>query len=299
MSTTWFDDVDVDTEAYDDGEAVATDGLGDGEDYDEASRETRARRAAAARARRRRALLARENRRRAQMQARARAGDPTRRGSTAPVPPQAAAAIRTLDLQSKVQEDTFRSALAAQAKRMNRADYAAVAGAATNQFIESFDAPDNAFARAALRFAPLLLLSPPKRGTGLESVLKDPRFVGAVAVGGITFLGENRGQFNRAARVDVLSSSELSVGDQDVFVADVFNRRGDLLPSAGVSWRSDDTNVAEIDQTTGKVTAKGPGTAVITVTSDGAVRRVRLRVTPAAGVAAPAPPAAPAKAGQA
>lgn len=277
MSAIGLDDTDMEFAEYDGGESGELWDDTDSEDYDAESRSSERQR----RARQQRIVQAR--RRQAQARARARAG--TRAASPvvpAPATPQqAVAAIRNLDLDTKVQEDNFRRATSTQNKRMSRSEYAAVAGAATTQFIESFHTPDNPYAKAALRFAPLLLLSPQRKGTGLEGFLKDPRVIGGIAVLGITVVGETRNRSAVARQIDVLSASELAQGEHDVFVADVLDGRGTLLVSP-VSWTSSDPNVASIDSD-GRVTAKAAGAVVITAKADGIVRRVRLKVTPAAG----------------
>lgn len=277
MSAIGLDDTDMEFAEYDGGESGELWDDTDSEDYDAESRSSERQR----RARQQRIVQAR--RRQAQASARARAG--TRAASPvgpAPATPQqAVAAIRNLDLDTKVQEDNFRRATSTQNKRMSRSEYAAVAGAATTQFIESFHTPDNPYAKAALRFAPLLLLSPQRKGTGLEGFLKDPRVIGGIAVLGITVVGETRNRSAVARQIDVLSASELAQGEQDVFVADVLDGRGTLLVSP-VSWTSSDPKVASIDSD-GRVTAKAAGAVVITAKADGIVRRVRLKVTPAAG----------------
>jgi hypothetical protein len=204
-------------------------------------------------------------------------------GRPAPQPTQAQAAInavRNLDLETKVEEDAFRRAIRSQRTRMSRSEYAAVASVATNQFIESFDAPDNPFFRAALRFAPLLLLAPQPRGTGLEAFLKDPRVVGGIAIGAIVLIAENRKQFTTVRQIDILGPSAIKVGDpNDQFAADVRDARGTTL-SIPVTWSSSDTARAEIDPNTGSISAKAAGPVVITARVDGDVRRVRVQVNP-------------------
>ncbi len=272
MSSTWLEDLDTEFAEYDDSEAGELYDEGEGEDYDAEARSAADRR----RARQRRMALAR--RRQAQARGRTR---PAGRLPARPSPQQAVSAIKNLDLETKVQEDAFRGAISAQSKRMSRSEYAAVAGAAVNQFIESFDAPDNAFAKAALRFAPLLLLSPQPRGKGLEALVKDPRVVGGAAVAAITIAGENRNRFSAAREVSVLSASELEVGQDDTFIADVLDGRGAVL-NKPVSWSSSDPNIAAIDPASGRVTPIAPGVVVISASSEGIVRRVRLKVTGAA-----------------
>jgi hypothetical protein len=180
--------------------------------------------------------------------------------------PATAAAIRTVDLESKVAEDGLRQELTAQRKRMSRSEYAAVAGLAVNQFMESFDQPENAYARAALRFAPLLLLSPQTRGSGIERFVYDPRVIGGAAVLGITFFGQQRNE----ARLELAGTQELAVGAKPVqFAAQVLSTRGEVLSGRAIRWESSDPAVATVDPATGEVTAKKPGAVFITARADG------------------------------
>jgi hypothetical protein len=270
MNTTWLEEAEMEAAEYDDSEGGELYDESDLEDYGEESRAAAARRR---QAQRRRVALAR----RRQALARARSAARARPGAM-PARPSAATAIRTLDLETKVQEDSFRNAISMHNRRMSRAEYVAVAGAATNQFIESFDEPDNPYFRAGLRFAPLLFLMPQKRGTGFGGFVKDPRVIGLAAVAAITFAGENRGRFVSRRAINVLSTDTLSKGTEDRFAAEVVDEHGRVL-SRTVTWRSDDAEVADIDPATGKVTAKKPGTAIITASFDGFDRGVRLKVT--------------------
>lgn len=272
--TMWLDDTDIESAEYDDSESSE---LYDGsEAYDEASRSTAAQRR---RARQRRVALAR--RRQAQAQARSTAGSRTPTASArTPAQRETVAAIRNLDLETKLHEDGFRNAISAQNKRMNRSEYAAVLGVATGQFIESFNAPANPFAKAALRFAPLLLLSPQRQGTGFEAFIKDPRVLGAAAVAGITVVGENKNRVANASAISITAATEIPAGQQDQFIADVLDRGGKRLADKAVRWESSNAEIASIDAT-GRITAKSEGAVVITADADGIVQRFRLKVTPA------------------
>jgi uncharacterized protein YjdB len=266
MSTTWLDEAEMESAEYDESSNGELYDEGESEEYGEESRSSAARRR---RAQQRRVAL-----RRQQELARARAR--TRPGLV-PARPSAAAAIRTLDLENKVQEDRLRSTNAVLSKRMSRSEYAAVVGAATNQFIESFDEPDNPYFRAGLRFAPLLLLSPQRRGTGFGAFVMDPRVIGAAAVAAITFASENRNKILGPRTINILSADELPAGDTDRFVAEVIDGGGKVLTN-NVAWESDDEKVATIDPK-GGVKAVKAGTAIIKASYDGVVRQVRLKVS--------------------
>jgi hypothetical protein len=267
-SGTWLDDIGYDAAEYDDSEL--------GEAYDDSEPDAES----PSDDRRRRAQIAQlRGRAMARRRVMARAAQRGRLPAPRPTSPRAAvAAIRNLDLETKVQEDRFRSASAVTNRRMSRSEYAAVAGAAVNQFIESFEAPDNPFFRAALRFSPLLLLSPQPRGTGFEAFVKDPRVIGGAAVAAITLVGENRNRFATAGSIDVLAPDSVATGADDRFLADVFDRAGRRI-DGDVVWSTDDAKIAIIDEKTGKVTGVAAGVAVITARFGNVQRRIRLVVT--------------------
>jgi hypothetical protein len=208
---------------------------------------------------------------------------PTQRATAA-----TARAVRSLDLETKVQEDTFRSAITAQNKRMSRGEYAAVAGAAVNQFIETFEAPDNVYARAALRFSPLLLLAPQRKGRGVEGLIKDPRVIGGAAVAALVVVGDLREKSNKAHDIKIYAPSELRQNSSTTVVADVVDKDGKPLPKEKVTWTAAPPTVAtvtEIGPNTATLAALDTAattntSAVITATCGDIVGRHFLTVTP-------------------
>lgn len=233
MTTLWTDDPDA---AFEESDALWGDEDADsdagGEDFGEESRDARRRRE---RARRNRIAL------RQQQQAAARARAMQRRQPSAVTPQRSTAqAVRTLGLENKVQEDAFRSAIAAQNKRLSRSEYAAVLGAAVNQFIASFNAPQNEYAQAALRFAPLVVLDPQPKGHGVEGLIKDPRVWGGVAVAGLVFAGDRRGNKMKPQEITVTSTeSTIPVGSTVYLSAQVSDSKGRNLSSETVHWNID------------------------------------------------------------
>ena len=266
-------DTDVESTEYEESESGEL--QEESETWDEEPRSAAERRR---RARQRRIALA--NRRREQ----ARARSMTRpRPVPAPTPArgvqqQTAAAIRTLDLETKVQEDAFRAAIAAANRRTTRSEYAVAAGVAANQVVETFDELGNPLLKAAIRFAPLLALSPQRKQNGFGAFITDPRWATAAVVGGILVVGENRKRFTSARQISVLGPSDLAAGSDDLFVAEVTDIRGQVVDTP-VSWESSNSDVAAIDKASGKVTGKAAGVVVITATADGARRLVRLKIT--------------------
>lgn len=276
MSTTWLEDLDSEAAEYDEGELYDSESdleWDEGESDEGESEESRASRRRRAQARQL-ALARRQAQVRAQAQARARTTAVRPRAMTAP-PARTAAAIRAVDLDSRVAHDSLRRELALQRRRMNRSEYAAVAGLAVSQFVESFDQPQNVYARAALRFAPLLLLTPQRRGRGLEAFASDPRVIGGAAILGITVLGEQR---NRAS-IDVAAPSQLTAKSSVQLNAQVISPRGDVLAARTVQWTTSDPNIATVDAS-GKVTGVNAGAVFLIATAEGLpARRLPLVVT--------------------
>jgi hypothetical protein len=169
-----------------------------------------------------------------------------------------------VDLEAKVAEDSLRRDLAALRSRSIRSEYAAVAGAAVNQLMESFQPTDNAYAKAALRFAPLLLLSPQRRGRGTLAFVTDPRVIGGAAVFGLTFFGERRGK----ASVAVVAPPQLASGGSARFVAQVLSDKGEAVPGRTVKWDTSDHTMATVDDQ-GNVTGGNPGGVFIIAKVEG------------------------------
>lgn len=255
---------------YLDSESESLDLESDDSEASAAARRRRARARQLEMARRRRAVQARTGRR------------PMVPASGTASPRTAVAAIRQLDVENKVQNDALRSAFAARDKRSSRAEVAAVAGVVAGQIQSSFnDVFTSVFARAALSFSPLLLLSPKRRGTGAAAIASDPRVYGAALVAGVAFFGDRRGRDAAAQKLEITTSvSEIPAGVSVPFSAKVFDKGGSAIPNRDVRWSSSNSTAVQVDPATGNVTAgatKG-GIAVITATSDGVDRTIVVRV---------------------
>jgi hypothetical protein len=146
-------------------------------------------------------------------------------------------------------------------------EYSAVAGAAVNQFIETFDAPQDPYARAALRFSPFLLMSPKPKGRGVEGFVKDPRVIGAALVAGIVVLGENRNQSRSARDIRIHAPNFVFRGQQITLRAEVLDGRGLPLPDERVTWSTSDPSLACIDPHSGLLTVSNGG-AIPTIVAD-------------------------------
>jgi uncharacterized protein YjdB len=258
--STYSDDYN---EAYDDADLFDAEGLDDAEGTDDAEESS------AARARRRRRQLALARRRTA-----ARQSLP----SPAPSGPRAVVnAVKELDLQTQVQQDSLRSYSAAQRRKEVRTNLVPALSLLVAEGFRAFGTPDNSVVRVGLEAAPLALLpwGPAYRGI---RVVQHPLVIGGA--GGLTlaFVGQRRVSDSAVHTINVLGPSTLTVGGQDVFLADVLDGKG--RPSkVAATWSSDNPAVADIVATTGRVTAgTATGVAIISATAGDVVRRVRVEV---------------------
>jgi hypothetical protein len=268
MSSMFPEDLDTEYEdAYDDAERYD-----DSEAYDDSE-------SAASRARRRRARA---------LAARRRAA--ARRPSTLPAsrlpataPPRAVvSAVKELDLQSQVQQDTLRSALAAQNKKFERLGLLNAATLLIGEGLRAFGTPDNNVLRVLIQTSPLLLTPPGQSRPGFEGLIRHPALYGGVGALGLAFIADQRQRGSSVQTINVLGPTQLTVGKEDVFVADVLDARG--KPSTvTATWQSDNIAVADINATTGRVKAgTNPGVAIIKVSAGGVERKLRLEVVAAA-----------------
>ena len=198
MSETWTDAMD--SEAYDafgegayDSEAYG-EGAYDSEAYGDASDEGLGEESRSARRRReRQRQILQERQRQRQRQRRrkcARNGQcrqnrrPTR--AAGPSPRQTIAAVRDLDLDTKVELDSLRRELEESNRRASRATWATVAGVAAAEVINQFDALENHPNVSAAIPAPLCSCCRPRsKGAESKGILLDPRVIGGAAVLGI------------------------------------------------------------------------------------------------------------------
>ncbi len=250
MTSTWLDDYE--SEAYDDSDSDY-----DSEAYDD-SEDARA--DARRRARARRIALARRR------MAVARTGRPTT--PARPVTPtQAVSAIRHLDLEAKVTEDSLRRALDQSNSRARRATYVTVTSTAVEQALDSFggDLAKHDYVRAGLRFAPLLLLAPERRRKGIEGWALDPRVLGAAGIVGVVAAGRFHDKGTGVGRIVVSNAGiSLATGANGKFTAVVLDKDGNSLPGQPVYGPTNDTSVLDVGAD-GSFTAhrEGPVTVLV------------------------------------
>jgi hypothetical protein len=263
--STEFTDADAEyTDAYDAE-------LYDSEAYDAEADRSRDRR-------RRAEALAAARRREAAARARGRQRPPLPATPPPTAPSAVVNAVKELDLQTQVQQDTLRSAIAEQNRKLDRANLAAVAAALVPEAFRTFGTPDNAFVRVGIEAIPLAFLPRGSRRDGVAGVLQTPVVYGGLGLVGLGLIGDQRKRRSSVRTVDILGPAQLTAGSKDVFVADVFDGGGKPV-NVAPTWQSSNSAVATINPATGEVTAgQQPGVTVITATADDVVRRVRLEV---------------------
>ncbi len=87
------------------------------------------------------------------------------------------------------------------------------------------------------------------------------------------------------ASVSIAPQDAVQAGDTITLTAQVLDAQGAPIPGAGVTWRSSEPDLAAVDSATGRVSARAPGTALITALSGEEVATWELRVLPSADVA--------------
>jgi hypothetical protein len=254
MSETWVDAEDYDDigEGAFDGDDIG-EGAYDSEDLSEESRSVRRRRE-----RQRRMLLERQRqaRLRHQRQVQLRQQRPSIRQrpiqGSGPSQRQTIAAVRSLDLETKVELDALRRLAEESNRRANRATWAAVAGTAVDQGLDSFSANlTNQYLRAGARFAPLLFLSPQKKKGGVEGFVTDPRFVGGASILSIALLHSLANSVHSA-----LITPAGKVTGNGTFVATAKSRLGISVPNVPFTWKSS-KKWLKLDPSSGAFTVKG------------------------------------------
>jgi hypothetical protein len=263
-------------EAGYEGEAYGEAGY-EGEAYGEAAKSDARRR----RARQQQQILAARRAR----QRRLPAPQPRRPAVTAPSPSQrqAMTAIRSLDLDLKMELDSMRRQLAKAQRNGNLAMYSAVLSAVGSQGIDTFGnrLEKHDVVKAAVRAVPLGLLWPQHGKKGIEGVLLHPAFVGAVGIAAVVISGKVVSAPHAVDSISVVSPVNVPAGKTVTLSAVAVDRKGNAVPNISITWTSLDTTAATVDSNggcTGVADATGKQ-AVITAAGGGATGRIVANVT--------------------
>ena len=263
------------------GEAYGEAGYG-GEAYGESARSD-ARRRRAWQQRQRQILAARRA-----GQRRLPAPPPRRPAITAPSPGQrpAMTAIRSVDLDTRMELDALRRQLAKARRNGNMAMYSAVLSALASQGIDTFGdrLEKHDVVKAALRAAPLGLLWPQSDKKGIEGVLLHPAFIGAAGIAAIVISGKVVNASHGVDSINVISPVRVPAGGSVTLSAVAVDRKGNTVPNISITWTSLTPDVATVDSNgscTGATDGKGKQ-AAITAAGGGATGRIVVNVTKSA-----------------
>jgi hypothetical protein len=304
MSETWTDAMDSEAyEAYGEG-AYDSEAYGEGaydsEAYGDASYEGLGEESRSARERRerqRQILLERQRQRQRLAQRRPQRPVPSQprpARAAGPSPRQTIAAVRSLDLDTKVALDSMRRALEESNRRANRANWATIAGVAAAEVINQFDALENhPNVSAAILGAPLLLLSPQKHRSGVEGFLLDPRVIGGAAVIGIAVASRFTGTSKAVHTITIAAPSTVNspAGGEDASTGQLsalaYDRSGNPLQGTQFTWSSSPSDQLTVTagpstQTTYTVKsgADNPAAVLITAQAEGKTGTATVTVVP-------------------
>jgi hypothetical protein len=211
---------------------------------------------------------------------------PRRPVVTAPSPSQrpAMTAIRSQDLDLKLELDALRRQLAKARRNGNLAMYSAVLSAVGSQGIDTFGdrLEKHNVVKAAVRAAPLGLLWPQHGKKGIEGVLLHPAFIGTLGIAAIFISGKVVSAPHAVDSISVISPVNVVAEKPPVALSAVaVDRKGNEVPHISYTWTSLDTTVATVDSSglcTGVKGAAGRQT-VITAAGGGATGRIVVNVT--------------------
>jgi len=245
-------------EAYE-GEGEAYEGEGAGEAGYEAYGED-ARSDARRRARQRQIMIARQ--RQAPVRRQPTGGPPPRRAAaTGPSPAMQAirADVRAMDVDTQATLMRLRRALEKSNRMAYRNAWVAELSTEASQLLDSFhgNLEEHDWARALIRGLPDLLLDPGNPGgkRGLERIVLDPRFGGTVLLAATWAVGHFTGSTDGTG----VATLQVPPGPITVSIdggpinisALALNRQGDPVPTATITWTSQDPTTAQVNPSTG------------------------------------------------
>jgi hypothetical protein len=288
MSEATYDSLEgeaYESEAYEgEGEAYegeAYEGEAGYEAYGEESRAQRDRRN-----RQRQIMLARQQqlqrqRRSATVRSAPRPAPATVTAATRPAP-ATLNAIRAVDLDAKVAQDSLRRQLEKARRNAQWSTYSAIATGAVSQALDTFEGnlADHPFVRAGLRLAPQALLPATSQRKGIEAVLLHPAFLATAAAGGILLAGRLANTDKTARAIDIIGPDSVDAGTSSTFLAEVTDSAGRIVTNLPLTWTSSDNSTLSFpDPGRGAftTTTTGPSAAsvIVTVTA-GNVQKSKL-----------------------
>ncbi len=265
----------LEAEAYGDaeGEAEAYEGEAYGDAWGEAGWEGygEASRADARRRRQQQIMQARHRQRMRQRQLELRRAPQPPRPAQAPYgrpSPATVTALRAVDLDNKVEQDSLRRAIDEANRRASRSMYSALATGAVSQALDTYqdNLKDHAFIRAAARFAPLAILPGDQKRKGVEAVLLHPAFLSGALIGGIFLIGKVTNAVPGVHDIRMAVPNTIKVDDAGTLEGFPVDRNNRRIPGVTVIWKSSDNAVLQVRED-GTFEAKTTGKVVVTATA--------------------------------
>lgn len=227
--------------------------------------------------------------RRARARAQARAANRARLGQTGrPQGPPAknvseafsrvATNIKKVDLENKVQSDLIGGALKQQGSRIGRIETSTAVGKVWDEVLKNFTLTTDPLLKSLLAVAPIFLLQPEKKGTGLESVLTDARFYTPALIAIIVLLSKNSQQ--EPIEITFLDKDPIKLAPNAQFTvrALVKDQKGNPMPSRFIFYSSSNQAFATIDSG-GTIRAVAAGKLQIEALDVASDKRALLNVT--------------------
>jgi hypothetical protein len=189
--------------------------------------------------------------------------------------------IRSLDLDTKVALDSLRNRLNRANRLAYRNAWAAEAGVAASQALDSFGdgLEPHDWARAIIRGAPTLLIAPgEQRRRGLEGVLFDPRVAGGALIAAIWAFGHFRNASKGVHGINIANPSPLTVGDTGTLSGIPVDGNGQEVQGITVTWASSNSDVLSVDPSSGTYDARDSGSITVTASADKVSIPIAVRV---------------------
>jgi hypothetical protein len=180
--------------------------------------------------------------------------------------------VLSLDLDTKAALNRIRRDLDSADKLAYRNAWAAEASAASALTLDTFgdSLADKDWARALIIGAPTLLLAPRrKRKPGIEGIISDPRFAGALGLGlifGIGRLTKESRESQGLHAVQLSGPSQLGAGQSVQLTASAVDGKGNKL-SLPISYTVDQKAVADVDSS-GKLTAAAAAAGTVRIIAE-------------------------------
>ena len=179
--------------------------------------------------------------------------------------------VQQVDLESKVKADALAAALSRQSKRIGGSENAHAATKAMQEIFRQFPKlNDDNVLKTALPLLPLAFLKPPQRGTGIESLIKDPRVLSSAFSAALAFYRARNPEIvprAKSLRLGPARNLQFAPGNTRDLTAFVLDQNDNVISGEGVYWTTLNDQVAVVDRASGRLTTVGEGETQIIATS--------------------------------